>query len=136
MDEQQARLAELTEYTRIDLARRDREQLMTPGASQQVHIHHHYPPPAAPAPVPQMDIASRYAGHFVLLLGGMIVLAGVAVVFVMIAQALMVAAVSLAVCAVAGAAAVHSLRMSKTDADLMKQRLAATTPPVRGRRGR
>lgn len=132
MDEQQEkRLAEITEYTRADLARRDREELAASG--QHVHIHHHYALPPAPEPPPPMDIASRYAGHFVLLLGGMIILGGIAVVFVMIAQALMIAMICIAVCSIAVAAAVASLRSSGTDRKIMDQRLAATEPPRRRR---
>lgn len=131
-DRQEKRLAEITEYTRADLVRRDREQLV-PGTSQQINIHHHYAPPPAPAPVPQMDIASRYAGHFVLLLGGCVILAIVAIVFVMIAQALMIAGISLAVCAVAVAAAVRSLRTGKADVAIMEQRMSATAPAARPR---
>jgi hypothetical protein len=129
MDEQrQERLAELVEYTRTDLARRDRE--IVTGDGQHIHIHHHYaaPEPVTPSAPERMDIASRYAGHFVLLLGGMIVLAGVAVVFAMIAQALMVAMISTAVCAIAAAAAVRSMRASDTDHKIIKERLKATEP--------
>jgi hypothetical protein len=130
MDDIQAaktRLAELVEYTKTDLAERE------PDTGQHVHIHHHYPPATPPAPVGQMDIASKYAGHFVLLLGGMIVMAGVTVVFVMVAQALMIAMISTAVCAMAMAGAMKSMRDSATDSKIMKQRLDATKPK-RGRR--
>lgn len=132
MDEkQERRLAELTEYTRADLARRDGE--VVAGEGRHVHIHHHYPPPAAPAPVREMDIASKYAGHFVLAVWGMIALAGVAVVFVMIAQALMMGMISMAVAAVAVAVAVRSLRGSKADSKIMEQRLSATAQGPRSR---
>lgn len=129
MDDIQAaktRLAELVEYTKTDLAQRE------PDSGQHVHIHHHYPAPET-APVKEMDIASKYAGHFVLLLGGMIVMAGVTVVFVMIAQALMIAMISTAVCAMAMAGAMKSMRDSATDSKIMKQRLKATEPPKRRR---
>jgi hypothetical protein len=123
MDEQQARLAELVEYTRYDMAERDWAQ---PNVNKIEIHHHHYPPAVAPVPVPEMDIASRYAGHFVLAVWAMIALAGVAVVFVMIAQALMIAMISLAICCLAFAAMVRSLRQSGTDHKIMKQRLKAT----------
>lgn len=72
--------------------------------------------PHVPPPVPQQDVATKYAGHLVLATWSMIVLAGIAVIFTMIAGALMTMMISTAVCAVAIAAAVRSLRYSKHDA--------------------
>jgi hypothetical protein len=118
----QERLAELVEYTRHDLARRDAAADVAPGSGQHVHIHHHYAPAREAAPVPEMDIASRYAGHFVLLLGGVVILAAVTVVLVMLAQVFMVMMTSLAVCCVAVAASVGKLRYSKIDKQMGDQR--------------
>jgi hypothetical protein len=126
-EEDRVRLAEIVEYTRHDLARRDAAADVVPGGAQHVHIHHHYAPPPAPVPVPEMDIASRYAGHFVLAVWAMIAMAGVAVVFVMIAQALMIAMISLAICALAFAAMIKSLRYSKIDKQLADQRSRGRT---------
>jgi membrane protein implicated in regulation of membrane protease activity len=80
-----------------------------------------------------MDIASKYAGHFVLLLGGVVILAAVTVVLVMLAQVLMVMMITLAVCSVAVAAAVGKLRYSKIDKQIGDQRERAAKRG-RGRR--
>jgi Flp pilus assembly protein TadB len=73
-------------------------------------------PRPAPPPPPEPDIATKYAGHMILATWSLIVLAGVAVIFVLIAGAFMTMMISVAVCALAGAAAIRSLRMSKTEA--------------------
>jgi hypothetical protein len=118
-----ARLAEIVEYTRQNRARQD-------GSDGAVHIHYHEAERPQPPPPPEMDIASKYAGHFVLLLGGCVILTiiGViaALILPMIAAMLTVIAImviAVAVGAVAVVAAVRSLRQSGAEQEITQEAL-------------
>jgi len=72
MDDQTERtekLAEIVAYTRRDLAQRD-----AAGPQPTIVINYHEAERPAPPPPPPQDIASKYAGHFVLLLGACVIL--------------------------------------------------------------
>lgn len=108
------RLAEIVEYTRKDLSTR------LPQDDQQViHVHYHEAERPPPPPPPEIDIASKYAGHFVLLLGGCVILALIGVIAAILVPMIMGMLITLAICvgafaifAVAVAAAIKSLGSS------------------------
>jgi len=104
------RLPDLVEYLKSDQVRRAVES-----GKPIINITINEAP-RVPQPVPQQDVATKYAGHLVLATWSAIVFAGIAVVFVLIAQAIMIAMISTAVCALAVAAAVRSLRQTKEEA--------------------
>jgi hypothetical protein len=108
-DRDRPTLAEIIAYTKEDLATRDEQ-------SGAVHIHIHEAERPEPPPPPEPDIATKYAGHFVLLLGGCVILAIIGVIAAILVPMIMGMLVSLAICAgafaifaIAVAAAVKSL---------------------------
>ena len=122
-------MAELAEYVRGEVARRD-------GEAPVIQIHYHAAPVEPPAPLAEQSrgevVLINAAPYFLLLLGGVVILACVGTVTVLLLPALltmvvMVAVVmgGFAVCTVAVAASVRSLRQSRTEAatarDAMKR---------------
>lgn len=119
--DRKTRLSEIVEYTKRDLARRD-------DASGAVHIHYHEAARPEPPPAPAPDIATKYAGHFVLLLGGCVILGIMAVIAAILVPMIMGILISVAVCAggmavlaLAVAAAVKSLGSSNDAAKINRE---------------
>lgn len=121
------RMKEIAEYVQRDLATRD-------GPVPQVHIHYHAAPVEPPAPLPAQSrgevVLINAVPYFVILLGGVVILAAVGVITVLLVPALMALAVTVAVvmcgfavCLAAAAAAVRSLRQSKTEAAASRELL-------------
>lgn len=115
------RLNEIIAYTKRDLSRRDDQE----GA---VHIHYHEAARPEPPPPPAPDIATKYAGHFMLLLGGCVILALIAVIAAILIPMIMGMLISLAICvgafavsAVAVAAAVKSLGSSNESGKINRE---------------
>ena len=115
------RLAEIVEYTRRDLSRRD-------AVDGAVHIHYHEAARPEPPPPPAPDIATKYAGHFVLLLGGCLILSlitiAMAVLIPMIIGMLMSLAITAGMCAVsiiAVVVAIRSLRQSGAEQEINRE---------------
>jgi len=114
MDDQTERtekLAEIVAYTRRDLAQRD-----AAGPQPTIVINYHEAERPAPPPPPPQDIASKYAGHFVLLLGACVILGILGVVAAYLLPLIMgmlatlaIFAGAVAVLAIAVAAAIKSL---------------------------
>jgi hypothetical protein len=135
-DGDRQRMTEITEYLNGELAQRD------DGAAPVVHVHYHAAPvaPAAPPAVPTAGQAAldRAVPYFVMLLGGLIIVGGLAAVVVMMIPALLALAVTCAfvmgggaILFTAVAAAVRSLRQSKTE-----QQVSARLLKEAGRRRR
>lgn len=103
------RLNEIVAYTRDELARRDAER-DTAGPQPTVVIHYHEAERPAPPPPPPQDLATKYAGHFMLLLGGCIILAIIGVIAAILVPMIMGMLISLAICA--GAVAVLALAVA------------------------
>jgi uncharacterized membrane protein YgcG len=105
------RIPDLVEYLKGDQIQRAIDS-----GQPIINITINEAPRPAPAPPPEQDVATKYAGHLVLATWSAIVFAGLAFAFMILAQAIMIAMISLAVCALAVAAAIKYLRTSKEEA--------------------
>lgn len=108
--DRKARLADIVEYTKRDM--REQRQHDHEIDQQVVHIHYHEAERPAPPPPPPQDLATKYAGHFMLLLGGCIILAIIGVIAAILVPMIMGMLISLAICA--GAVAVLALAVAAT----------------------
>ncbi len=130
MAEQSERMTEIVRY--LEQGRTQEIARAAAEGGQHVHIHYHAAPPVEPQPVVQQpDLIAKAFPIFVVAIGGMVVVGGLAVIFVMIMQAIVTALIVCAVCACSVAVAARSLRASKVDSDMMRQRIKATEAPKR-----